>query len=221
MEKILSELEVRILGSLIEKELCTPDYYPLTLNALTNACNQKNNRDPVVSYDETTVVRGLDELRERSYVTMVTGAGMRVPKYRQKFTEAYTFTPPQIAVIGVLLLRGPQTVGEIRSRGSIYYNFASLDEVETTLVNFIDRNPESLVVRLPRQPGQKEMRYMHLFCGEPTIEQIIASAPLENARIQVQAENERIATLEGTVKTLQEQLLKLQEQFAQFKKQFE
>jgi len=221
MEKQLTELEVRIIGSLIEKEICTPDYYPMTLNALTYACNQKNNRDPVVAYDETTVVRGLDDLREKVYVAMVTGAGMRVPKYRQKFTEAYEFTAPQIAVIGTLLLRGPQTVGEIRSRGSVLYNFASLDEVELILTGFIDRTPEPMVIRLPRQTGQKEQRYMHLFCGTPTQEQLIVQAPAEHARIQVLAENERITALEGSVKTLQEQVQQLQEQFAQFKKQFE
>jgi len=221
MIHLLPELEVRILGSLIEKQISTPEYYPMTLNALTNACNQKNNRDPVVTYDDTTVIRGLDGLRDKVLVAMVTGAGMRVPKYRQKFTETYLFTEQQTAAMCILMLRGAQTVGEIRTRATMLYNFTSLEEVETILLGLIERTPDPLVIRLPRQPGQKEVRYMHLLCGTPNIAEIAASMPVEPARIQVQAENERIAALEKTVAAMQAEIKQLHGQFAEFKKQFE
>ena len=221
MIHLLPELEVRILGSLIEKQISTPEYYPMTLNALTNACNQKNNRDPVVTYDDTTVIRGLDGLRDKVLVAMVTGAGMRVPKYRQKFTETYLFTEQQTAAMCILMLRGAQTVGEIRTRATMLYNFTSLEEVETILLGLIERTPDPLVIRLPRQPGQKEVRYMHLLCGTPNIAEIAASMPVEPARIQVQAENERIAALENTVAAMQAEIKQLHGQFAEFKKQFE
>ncbi len=221
MENPLNELCIRILGSLIEKQISTPDYYPLTLNALTNACNQKNNRDPVVQYDDTTVVRGIDELRERGLVAMVTGAGMRVPKYRQKFTDVYSFDDQQTAVMCVLMLRGPQTIGEIRSRGSMLFNFPSMNEVEVILTSFIQRTPEPLVVRLPVQPGQKEARFMHLLSGPPALKNSADVQLHEPARIQVQAENERLAALEESVKVLQEQVDQLRKQFTEFHKQFE
>ncbi len=221
MALLLNEIEVRILGSLIEKEISTPDYYPMTLNALTNACNQKNNRDPVVSYEETTVVRGLDSLRDKVLVTMVTGAGMRVPKYRQKITEALSLTESQIAALCILMLRGPQTVGEIRNRGAMLFNFEGLDEVETVLQSFIDRTPEALVTRLPKLAGQKEVRFGHLLCGEPHHVQSVVTLPPEAARVQVISENERIEKLESTVQSLQTQLDELKNQFAEFRKQFE
>jgi uncharacterized protein YceH (UPF0502 family) len=217
----LNEIEVRILGSLIEKEICTPDYYPMTLNALTNACNQKNNRDPIVNYEETTVVRGLDSLREKSLVAMVTGAGMRVPKYRQKLTEVLALTEQQVAAMDILMLRGPQTVGEIRNRGSVLFAFQGLDEVESVLQSLVERTPDILVTKLPRLAGQKEIRFAHLLCGEPQTVQSVVELPPEAARVQVQSENERIVKLEVTVQTLQTQIDELKNQLAEFKKQFE
>ncbi|MBI5214902.1 MAG: YceH family protein [Ignavibacteriae bacterium] len=221
MALLLNEIEVRVLGSLIEKEICTPDYYPMTLNALANACNQKNNRDPIVNYEETTVVRGLDSLRDKSLVAMVTGAGMRVPKYRQKITEVLALTEQQVAVMDILMLRGPQTVGELRNRGSVLFAFQSLDEVEAVLQTLMERTPDVLVATLPRLAGQKETRFAHLLCGEPQIVQSNVTLPPEPARVQVLSENERITKLETTVLSLQTQMEELKNQFANFRKQFE
>ncbi|MBI3189393.1 MAG: YceH family protein [Ignavibacteriales bacterium] len=221
MSLLLNEIEVRILGSLIEKEISTPDYYPMTLNALTNACNQKNNRDPIVEFEDTTVVRGLDSLRDKSLATMVTGAGMRVPKYRQKITEVLALTEQQTAALCILMLRGPQTVGEIRNRGAMLFEFQNLEETELVLQSLIERTPDTLVAHLPRLAGQKEIRFAHLLCGEPHVVHSSVSLPPEAARVQVLSENERITKLEVTVQSLKEEQEKLIQQFAEFKKQFE
>ena len=139
MEPLLSEVEVRVLGALIEKQITTPEYYPLTLNALTAACNQKSNRAPVVDFDEKTVVRALESLRDKELTRMLSGAEMRVPKYYHLFTETLGFTPPEVGVLCVLMLRGPQTVGEIRGRSGRLYEFADLAEVEQALQGLIER----------------------------------------------------------------------------------
>jgi len=218
----LTPIEVRVLGSLVEKEITTPEYYPLTLHALTNACCQKNNREPVVSYDETTVVRALDSLREKKLVSTVTGAGMRVPKYRHKIVEAYGLTPAEIAVIGLLMLRGPQTVGELRTRAGPMHGFGSLADVQDTL-NALTRNGEqaALVRMVARQPGQKEARYAHLLGGELTPEPVPGATRPEKAVIQVQAENERITAIEEDLKRIKAALGELERQFTEFRKQFE
>src|SRR5438132_14000438 len=140
---------------MVEKKITTPEYYPLTLNALTNACNQKSSRDPVVSVDEKTVVRALDSLREKKLVWVITGADHRVPKYGHLFAEGFDLTPPETSVLGVLMLRGPQTPGEIRGRTGPLYNFEELAEVEATLQSLMEKEPRPLVARLPRQPGFK------------------------------------------------------------------
>ncbi|MFQ5652897.1 MAG: YceH family protein [bacterium] len=221
MEIQLTPVEVRVLGALVEKEHTTPEYYPLTLNALTNACNQKSNRSPVVSYDEKTVVRALESLREKKLVLMVTGAGSRVPKYKHAFDRRFHFDRPEVAVLCTLMVRGPQTVGEIRGRTSRLYEFRDLDEVENTMQGLMTRGEGAYVVQLPRQPGRKESRYAHLFSGEPDIPEDEVAPKLEPARQMVMAENERLATLEGELQALRQEMEELRNQFLAFKKQFE
>jgi uncharacterized protein YceH (UPF0502 family) len=218
----LSSIEVRVLGSLIEKEITTPEYYPLTLNALTNACCQKNNREPVVSYDETTVVRALDGLREKKLVSTVTGAGMRVPKYRHKIVEAFGLSPPEIAVMGLLMLRGPQTPGELRTRAGPMHEFGSLADVQTTLDALSGNATRAPLLRmLARMAGQKEARYAHLLGGDVSPVQPKDSTRPEKAVIQVVAENERIAIIEKDLKRIERALEELQRLFLEFRKQFE
>jgi len=196
----LNDVEVRVLGSLIEKEITTPDYYPLSLNALVAACNQSSNRNPVVHFDEDTVARATESLREKKLVHQVDRSESRVSKYRHVLYEAMNFGRPAVAVMGVLMLRGPQTVGEIRTRSNRLYDFTSLDEVELTLNALMSREPP-LIVRLPRQAGQKEVRYAHLLSGEVTL-------------TEPEPELDRIGKLEKEVEDLKKQ-------FEQFRKQFE
>ena len=170
MDDKLTDVEVRVLGSLIEKETTTPDYYPLSLNALTNACNQSSNRDPVVQYDENTVGHAVELLRKRSLVRAIQQSGSRVTKYRHLVNETMGTIARQTAVLGVLMLRGPQTLGELKTRSSRLADFESLDDVETALNQLIGREPAALVTQLPRRPGQKEARYAHLLSGEVTVD---------------------------------------------------
>jgi len=221
---ILNRVEVRVLGSLIEKQITTPEYYPLTLNALTNACNQTSNREPVVSFDDKTVVRALESLREKRLVWMVTGAGSRVPKYEHRMAETFTLAEQEVAVLGVLMLRGPQTVGEIRGRTARMYEFQSLEEVEQVLDALMISEPHPFVIKLPRQRGTKESRYAHLLGGEVKTEKIeeqAVSARLEPAALEVRAENERMAKIEEELEVLRLELSELKQQFLEFKKQFE
>jgi uncharacterized protein YceH (UPF0502 family) len=219
-EPLLNDVEVRVLGSLIEKQLTTPEYYPLTLNALTHACNQISNREPVVAYDEKTVVRALESLREKNLAYIFYGSESRVPKYKHVVPEVLHLTPPQVALMCVLMLRGPQTVGELRGRSGRLYEFKELAEVETTLEELAGTEPQPLVARLPRQPGRKESRYAHLLAGQVEIE-AQESTPRPAARIDVRAGNERMAQLEAQVETLGREVAELREQFDAFKKQFE
>ena len=200
MDHPLSDTEVRVLGSLIEKEITTPDYYPLSLNALVAACNQSSNRNPVVHFDEGTVAQAADSLREKKLVHLVDRGESRVTKYRHVLYEAMNMGRPAIAVMCVMMLRGPQTVGEIRTRTNRLYDFSSLEEVETTL-NSLMSGERPLLVRLPRQTGQKEVRYAHLLSGEVRI-------------TEPEAEPDRIGKLEREVEDLKKQ-------FEQFRKQFE
>ena len=220
-EKPLSAVEVRVLGSLIEQEITTPDYYPLTVNALTNACNQSSNRDPVMALDEQTVVRGLDALRERRLAFLFDGADSRVPKYGHRFGEVYPAERAEIAVLCVLMLRGPQTVGEIRGRTGRMHEFASLEEVEATLSALATRVPAALVVKLPRQTGFKEQRYAHLLAGDVALAAGVFAPKVEPAVMAVRQENERVAELESEVAALRAEMAELREQFAKFSKQFE
>jgi uncharacterized protein len=204
VDQLLNDAEVRVLGSLIEKEITTPDYYPLSLNALVSACNQSSSRDPVVHFGEDLVARTLDDLRQRKLVHFVDKAESRVTRYRHVLYEAMTLTRPTIAVMCVLMLRGPQTVGEIRTRTNRLYDFSSLEEVETT-VNSLMSAERPLIVRLPRQSGQKELRYAHLLAGPP-------SPTFKEA--EPEPELDRIGKLEKEVEDLKRQ-------FEQFRKQFE
>lgn len=219
MDQILTPAEVRVLGSLIEKEITTPEYYPLTLNALTNACNQISNRDPVVAFDEKTVARALESLREKKLAWMVTGVG-RVPKYEHRFAETLQLAEQEVAVLCVLMLRGPQTMGEIRGRTGRLYEFKELEEVELTLKALMAAQPP-LVLKLPRQHGTKESRYAHLLAGEVQIEERDAITRLEPATLEIHKENERLTTLEQELSQVKSELGELKQQFLEFKKQFD
>lgn len=219
---MLNPVEVRVLGALIEKEIATPDYYPLTLNALTLACNQTSNRDPVVDFDEAQVVRALDSLREQKWAFLYGGAQARVPRYGHKFAEVLEVTRAETAVLCVLLLRGPQTVGEIRTRTARLHEFETLAEAEAVLEALASRPNQPLVTKLPRQSGMKEQRYAQLLGEAPAAAEGGSATPApEAATLAVRAENERIAQLEGEVAALRRQMAELQEQFAAFRKQFE
>jgi len=214
MDTLLNDVEARVLGSLMEKSMTTPEYYPLSLNSLTNACNQKSNRDPVVSFDEPTVVRALDSLREKQIVVL--SASSRVPKYAEIFSETRKLVNREAVLIMVLLLRGPQTLGELRGRTERVYKFADLAEVESTLDDLIE---SGYVTKLAKTAGRKESRYAHLLAGEVELE---AEFPRpEKAAIIVRAENERISALEEELQKLREDLTALQSDFSKFKKEFE
>ncbi|MFA5203642.1 MAG: DUF480 domain-containing protein [Lentisphaeria bacterium] len=216
---LLTPEEARVLGSLVEKQLTTPDYYPLTLNALVAACNQKNNRDPVVEYDERTVVRALDGLRGKKLAWLTSPAGTRVAKYEHRLHESRPCVGrPELALLGVLLLRGAQTLGELRTRTERMHPFPTLEAAEDTLQRLIVRD-EPLVARLPRLPGHKECRFVHLFCGPPEMAPLLAPPP-EPARLALAAEDARLAALEAQVASLREELAALRAEFAQFKAQF-
>src|SRR4051812_14127351 len=166
MLTILSEVELRVLGSLIEKQITTPEYYPLTLNSLTLACNQKNNRNPVTAYSENEVAHALETLREKNLTYVFHGSTSRVPKYKHVMPEVMHLSKAEMAVMCVLMLRGAQTVGELRGHGARLYEFSGLEEVEETITSLVHREPEPLIVRLARQAGQKEARVAHLLSGE-------------------------------------------------------
>lgn len=221
MSITLDEYEVRVLGALIEKEIATPEYYPLTLNALMNACNQKSSRDPVVSYDEQTVSRTLQSLRDKKLAYVFSGADARVPKYGQLFNKACDLTPPEVAVMCVLMLRGPQTPGELRSRTTSLYPFEQLADVENTLQELSEKDGEPLVLRLPRQPGTKESRYAHLLSGPIDGEQIEAAPRPAPAPSSARVSEDRVAKLEAEVAQLRQEVSELKQQLAEFRKQFE
>ena len=222
MDTLLNDVEVRVLGSLIEKQVTTPEYYPLTLNALVNACNQLSNRHPVVSYDDKTVARALESLRGKNLAYIFYGSDSRVPKYKQMLTDLLKLSPPETAVMCVLMLRGPQTAGEIRSRTGRLHDFAELSEVEATLEGLIGREPDPLVARLARQPGRKESRYAHLLSGEVRVEEEEQRQPrVEAATAAVRAEDERLARIEEEVSRLRREVEELRQQLDAFRRQFE
>jgi uncharacterized protein len=219
METILNGYEVRVLGCLIEKELATPEYYPLTLNALTNACNQKSNREPVMTLEETDVIRALDSLRSKQ-LALVSAEGGRVAKYRHALMERLRLDPGELALLAELLLRGPQTMGELRARAERMHPFADLAGVEEALKELMERTPP-LATSLPRQSGRKEQRYAHLFSGEPETAREERSVPPEAARLRVMAEEERLVTLEREVASLRVEVAGLRRAVEEFKAQFE
>jgi uncharacterized protein YceH (UPF0502 family) len=216
MLDILTEAEARVLGSLVEKQLTTPEYYPLTLNALTAACNQKSNRDPVVSYDETTITGAVDSLRDKNLVYLYYGSTSRAVKYKHMLPSVYDLDEAGVAIIAVLLLRGHQTLGELRERTGRLHEFSGLGEVQETL-DELGRRDEPLVVKLERQPGQKEARYAHLLSGE--VDQ--QAAVRENPVAASGANNDRIEGLEAEVERLRSEFASLRETFEEFRKQFE
>lgn len=218
MDVILNGTELRVLGSLIEKELTTPEYYPLSLNALVNACNQKSNRDPVLALEEAEVTRALDSLRFKQFA-LLSGAGGRVAKYRHALVEKFRYSPAELALLGELMLRGPQTVGELRSRAERMHPFGDLSEVEAALEELMERSP-AVVAKLPRQPGRKESRYCHLFAGEPDLA-ALESAAAEGGGGRGAADNERIAKLEEELSELRQQVSGLRQMLADFKTNFE
>jgi len=209
--------EIRVLGALMEKQMTTPEYYPMTPNALRNACNQKSNRDPVVAFDDATVIATLDKLRGRQLIYIVSTHGSRTRKYEHRLKDALHLSRKELALMSVLMLRGFQTIGELRGRTERMVQFESLEEVEETLHDLmrLDRQPLQLVRRLERMPGQKDHRYAQLLAGEITQEQIDQSAQSVTVRVS------NSAKLEARIEVLEEQVKKLTETLEQFKKQFE
>lgn len=218
MDIILNGIEARVLGCLIEKELTTPEYYPLSLNALTNACNQKSNRDPLMALEEEEVVRALDALRFKQLV-VISAEGGRVTKYRHLFAEKLRLMPAEQAVLCELLVRGPQTVGELRTRAERMHHFPDLATMEEVLRELMERE-QPMISRLARLPGRKEPRYAQLFTGEP-LPVTETEAPPEPARLRVQAENERLALLEEELALLRAEVAELRGLVHEFKAQFE
>ena len=210
MSTILTDIETRVLGALVEKQVTTPEYYPLTLNALTLACNQKNNRHPVTSYSESQVSAAVETLREKNLTYVFYGSTSRVPKYKHVMPEVMHLNRAELALMCVLMLRGPQTPGELRGNAARLHEFAGLDEIEQTLNGLISHEQEPFVVRLPRQAGQKEVRFAHLLSGEVQVD-AVAETPRVSPR----------ESLEQKVEKLTAEVESLKQQFEEFKKQFE
>lgn len=218
---LLTEIETRVLGSLIEKDITTPDYYPLSLNALVNACNQKNNRDPVMTLDESAVREALASMQEKRLAGPASGADSRVTKFEHRLQEVFNFDRREIAILCVLLLRGPQTPGELRSRTERMYHFDTLEDVVATLDRLAQREPP-LGRILPRQPGTKESRYTHLFSGEPPVDVARAPSPASvSTESTASGGRDRLSQLEAEVARLRAELSEVQQQLAAFRKQFE
>jgi len=214
MDVQLNPIEVRVLGALVEKETATPDYYPMSLNALINACNQKSNREPVMNLDEGAVREALDSLNEKGLAGSISSAESRVTKYAHRLQETFNFDRRETAVLCVLFLRGPQTPGELRGRTERLYRFDGLEAVESVLHRLIEREPP-LVTKLPRLPGTKESRYAHLLAGDLEGGEELSAAP------EAGREAERLARLEDEVATLHKELADLKQQLTDFRKQFE
>ena len=221
MRFVLTEIEIRVLDSLIEKQLATPEYYPLTLNALVAACNQKTSRDPVVNYNDTQVLSAIDDLRDKNFVYVFYGSSSRTPKYKHMMPEVFELSTSQVALMCVLMLRGAQTLGELRERTGRLYEFSGFAEVEDDLNALVTNDIQPLVVRLPRQPGQKEARLAHLLAGEAAISAATERTVNLEQTAANPAQSERIARLETQVETVTAELENLKQMFEDFKKQFE
>jgi uncharacterized protein YceH (UPF0502 family) len=213
---LLSDVEVRVLGALIEKDITTPDYYPLSLNALVNACNQKNNRDPVMALDDDSVRAALESLQRQRLAGPASGADGRVTKYEHRLQEVFNFDRREIAILCVLFLRGAQTPGELRGRAERMYRFEELEDVHATIDRLNQREPP-LVAVLPRQPGTKESRYMQLFSGEAPAAEAARVRPAANSS----TDDDRVAQLESEIGELRREVAEMREQLAAFRKQFE
>jgi uncharacterized protein len=218
MNIVLSNIEARVLGALVEKDITTPDYYPLSLNALVNACNQKNNRDPVMSLDEGEVREALDGLQQHGLAGPAGGADSRVTKYEHRLQETFNFSRGETAVLCVLLLRGPQTPGELRGRTERMHRFEDLEAVQSSLQKLMQREPPLAVV-LPRQAGTKESRYAHLMSGE--VEAGELAVPRIVSPASSSPDQARVSRLEEAVAALQNEVSALKQQLAEFRKQFD
>lgn len=218
MATLINETEARVLGSLVEKQLTTPEYYPLTLNALTAACNQKSNRDPVMALGETEILAAIDSLRDKNLVYLYYGTTSRTVKYKHMLPQVFDLEAPAVAAMTLLMLRGPQTVGEVRGRADRLYEFSGLGEVQETLDELSGR-AEPLAVKLDRQPGQKEARYAHLLSGPVDTAALAAERPSPTSAGSAAAS--RIEELEDRVSELSRGVAELREEFARFQKQFE
>jgi uncharacterized protein YceH (UPF0502 family) len=219
MDILLNEIEARVLGSLMEKDVTTPDYYPLSLNALVNACNQKNNRDPVMNLDEEAVRQALATLQEKRLAGPASSADSRVTKYEHRLQEAFNFTRGETAILCALLLRGPQTPGELRGRTERMHRFEDLSEVQAALQRLMQRDPPLARV-LPRQPGTKESRYKHLLAGDVEDAVDVARAP-SPASVPGNSTADRLNRMENDLADLRREVAGLTQQFASFRKQFE
>jgi uncharacterized protein len=227
----LTEIEARILGALIEKEITTPEYYPLSLNALVNACNQKSNRAPEMHLDDDAVLQALRTLEQKGLAGKGDNMDGRVKKYEHRLADVFNFTRPETAVLCELLLRGPQTPGELRSRAERMHHFDDLDSVNSTLRHLIERDPP-LAKLLPRQPGTKEARYAHLLSGDvtpaaesesapPTSTKSVIAFPAAPSAAPASFAADRITSLEQKVSALEQEIAELKQQLANFRKQFE
>ena len=211
----MNEMEARIVGCLVEKQLTTPEYYPLTLNALVAACNQKTNREPVTNYGESEIERALDKLRDKNLVYVFYGSSSRVPKYKHMLPNVYELDERETALVSVLMLRGAQTIGELNQRTGRLYEFSGLNEISETL-DALAKREEPIVFKLERQPGQKEARYAHLLSGAIDVE----SYARESANAQI-PRADRIAELEKEIENLKNEFNQFRESFEEFKKQFD
>ncbi len=215
MADTLTQVETRILGCLVEKQLTTPEYYPLTINALTAACNQKSNRDPVMSLGETEIMAAIDDLRDKNLVYLYYGSTSRTVKYKHMLPSVYELDAAGTAIMAVLFLRGPQTLGEIRERTGRLHEFGGLGEVQETL-DSLSRRDEPLIVKLERQPGQKEARYAHMLSGAIDVEKLAAARTVHSP-----SGDDRIAKLEQEVAELRNELTAFRSDFDEFRKQFD
>jgi hypothetical protein len=215
---VLNEVQARVLGALLEKEITTPEYYPLSLNALVNACKQKSNRDPVMNLEEDSVRAALRALDANSLARSVSAADSRVTKYEHRLQEAFNFDRREAAIFCELLLRGPQTPGELRSRAERMHHFDDLSEVQSALQRLMSRQPP-LVKVLARQPGTKESRYVHLLLGD--VEPANSSAVHETPVVTSRENADKFSRLESEVAELRKDIVDLKQQFAAFRKQFE
>ena len=217
MNIVLSDIEARVLGCLVEKEITTPEYYPLSLNALVHACNQKSNREPLMNLEEDVVRQALRALGEQALARSASGDS-RVAKYEHRLSEVFNFTRPETAILCELLLRGPQTPGELRSRAERMHPFEDLSVVHTTLKHLMEREP-TLVKLLPRQAGNKEARYAHLLSSDVEVRE--APDEREVTVPKSASENGRLAQLESEISSLKKEMADLKQEFAEFRKQFE
>lgn len=219
MDFQLNFVEVRVLGCLLEKDITTPEYYPMTLNALVNACNQKSNRDPVVNYEEADVNEALQSLRQKGLSGIISGPGNRVPKFTHRLSDRLNLGRREHALLTELMLRGYQTVGELRTRGARMYDFSDLEEAEACLRTMMDREGGPLVTQMPHRPGTKEVRWAHLLSGPPSLEEL--EHPAAAAHAPASPTSERIAALESEVAALRSEVESLKAQFQAFRRQFE